>query len=90
MTKPPTTKPPTTKPNALLYARRTAVLKAHESAQTLEDSAKRLLADLGAKGAGQEKVRAFRAAFAANTDVTRRRRVVSEMLAVLEALERQR
>ena len=84
-------KPPTSKPaNALTYARRTAVLKAHESAQTLEESAKRLLADLGAKGAGQEKVRAFRAAFAANTDVTRRRRVVSEMLAALEALERQR
>jgi hypothetical protein len=76
-------------PNALLYARRTAVLRAHESAQDLESSAKRLLLDLAAKGAGQERVRAFRAAFAAHTDVTRRRRVVSEMLAALEQLERQ-
>jgi hypothetical protein len=65
------------------------VLRAHESAQDLEASAKRLLHDLAAKGAGQERVRAFRAAFAAQTDVTRRRRVVSEMLAALEQLERQ-
>ena len=80
---------PTKNVNALLYARRSAVLRAHENAQDIEASAKRLLADLAAKGAGQERVRAFRSAFAAHTDVTRRRRVVSEMLAALEQLERQ-
>lgn len=73
--------------NALRYARRTAVLRAHESAKDLNASAKRLLADLTAKGAGREQVQAFRAAFVAHTDVTRRRRVVSEMLRALEQLE---
>ena len=85
MAKRPTTPEPG---NALRYARRAAVLKAQGSADALEASAKRLLSDLAARGAAPEKVRAFRAAFAAHTDVTRRSRVVFAMLAALEEAER--
>jgi hypothetical protein len=82
--------PETKRANARLYARRQAIGAAHESARDLETSARRLLSDLRARGADAVTLARFRAALAAHTDVTRRKRTISEMLAALEALERHR
>lgn len=82
--------PETQRANARLYSRRRAIGAAHGSAQDLDLSAKRLLSDLRARGADAATIAGFRAALAAHTDVTRRKRTISEMLAALEALERRR